>query len=79
MKTRNDRLRSVEDMFVEEHRAGFQNGVAYGHSIAERIFLLWFTNDQLKEPSSIDTLEKWSREALDELKKKLEQKEQSRV
>lgn len=62
------RLQQLKSILEEEHRAGFVNGVATGYSVAERIFVWYASNNKLVKPYSEETLDNWSRQALDDLK-----------
>ena len=53
-------------------REGYNDGIAKGRDIAQRIMLWFTTNNHLVEPHSIAKLEEWSRNALNELQYKLE-------
>lgn len=65
---RVDKIKAIMD---EERAEGLRDGYAEGYRVAERIFLWYFSNHQLKTPHSEENLEKWARKELDELKDKL--------
>lgn len=54
-----------------EKDAGYEEGIADGLRIAERIYAWWAGNHELKEPRDVEELKSWSQAALLELRKKL--------
>lgn len=66
----SDRLAQINKIVDDERREGYNDAIAKGRQIAERI-LLWFTtNEDLKFPHPIAKLAEWSRKAIDELRYK---------
>lgn len=62
---------AIQNILKEERKEGFDDGIRNGYQVAERILRWWSSNHELKEPHSNEKLEKWSQDALAELRAKL--------
>lgn len=67
----NERMKIIEDILKKERKEGYQQGIAEGYAVAERIMVWWLSNHQLVQPRSQEKLEGWSRDELAKLKAKL--------
>jgi hypothetical protein len=67
-----NRKEIIAELLEQEQRDGYVNGIAEGYAVAQRIFVWFATNHQLKEPKTIDELQEWSRKELDGLRSKLD-------
>lgn len=64
-------LRAVGEAIKQSCEQARKDGIAEGYSVAERIAMWWVSNHTLAKPHSQETLEAWTRDALQELKMKL--------
>ena len=53
-------INQIEDLVSIECEKHYKNGVAEGLRSAERIYLWYSTNDNLRTPYSETTLKKWA-------------------
>lgn len=55
-----ERLEKLKELFGDEFRYGYTNGIAEGVAVAERILVWWSSNERLIQPLPRETLMQWS-------------------
>ncbi len=55
-------LVKLREIIDSERKSGLRDGLSAGIIVAERIFIWYAVNLQLKEPYSPEKLEKWARD-----------------
>lgn len=61
-------IQQIQSILDESNKQARSDGIMEGYEVARRIFIWYASNHQLKNPNSLETLEKWAMADLERLK-----------